>query len=117
MEAAILSIMSAVIASIIAFLFQVIFNKAAKANKEIKQSEENSRLALQALLRTELRRYGKIYLNKGWIDDADKDDYNNLYERYHNLGKNGVMDDMYNKVMKLPTTKNLSINQTTNPKK
>ena len=117
MEAAILSIMSAVIASIIAFLFQVIFNKAAKANKEIKQSEENSRLALQALLRTELRRYGKIYLTKGWIDDADKDDYNNLYERYHKLNKNGVMDDMYNKVMRLPTTKNLSNNQTTNSKK
>ena len=117
MEAAVLSIMSAVIASIIAFLFQVIFNKATKESKEYKRYEENSRLALQALLRTELRRYGKIYLNQGWVDDADKDDYNNLYERYHNLGKNGVMDDMYNKVMRLPTTRNLSNNQTTTPKK
>ena len=103
MENILVAIVSAAVASIIAFLFQVIFNKVINSSKDAKQSLLNERLAIQALLRTELRRYGKLYLKQRWIEDSDKDDYDNLYNRYHNLGKNGVMDDMYAKVMKLPT--------------
>lgn len=105
MEAVVISIASATTASILAFLFQVIFNKFSANSKKTKFETEIQKLALQALMRIELRRYGKIYLAQGWVDDADKYDYDNLYTRYHNLGKNGVMDDMYVKVMALPTQK------------
>lgn len=104
-EVILVPVVVTVLASVLSFLFQLIFNKFMKSSKEYKQDVVNGRLALQALLRTELRRYGKIYIAQGWIDDADKYDYDNLYNRYHNLGKNGVMDDLYNKVMQLPTVK------------
>ena len=33
-----------------------------------------------------------------------KDNFDNLYQQYHALGKNGVMDSFHEEVMELPTT-------------
>ena len=32
-----------------------------------------------------------------------RENFENMYQRYHNLGANGVMDDYYKKFMEIPT--------------
>ena len=45
------------------------------------------------------RVYAEIHL------DAVEDNFENMYKQYHNLGVNGVMDDLYDKFMNLPLEK------------
>ncbi len=45
------------------------------------------------------------YKDKGWASIGEKKDYDSLYWTYHNLGKNGVADNMHEFVMNLPETK------------
>lgn len=96
---------STIAGSLIVALVMWLFNRASKTFKEIKGYIENQNLALQALLRRELRVGYKFYVKQGWISVEEKEDYHNLYERYHNLGKNGVMDKNHEIVMNLPTEK------------
>ena len=39
---------------------------------------------------------------QGWLSQYDKDRYKQMYESYHNLGENGVMDAAYNRIINLP---------------
>ena len=58
---------------------------------------------VQALLRSQMissfdkwndRKYAPLYA---------KDNFENMWKQYHALGANGVMDDMHNKFMALPS--------------
>lgn len=40
--------------------------------------------------------------SRGYITVGEKKEYDSLYNTYHNLGKNGVADNMYNEVMRMP---------------
>ena len=93
------------IPSISAFIFQLIYNTVSTNIKKDKMETKMIRTALQALLRDRLREHYNEHVDKGYIDMADKDNFDNMYQIYHKLGKNGVMDGMYNKVMNLPLTK------------
>lgn len=93
------------IPSIISFLFQLIFNKIAE-NKRAKKDENSTlRLGVQALLRDRLLDKYEYYMKRGWISVNDKENFENMYKRYHELGKNGVMDKCYTEIMALPTEK------------
>lgn len=96
---------STIAASLIVAIITWLFKKASNSFNEIRRYIENQNLALQALLRRELRVGYKFYVKQGWISVEEKEDYHNLYERYHNLGKNGVMDKNHEIVMNLPTEK------------
>lgn len=61
------------------------------------------KLGLQALLRRQLRKEYKHYATKGWVSVEDRDDFENMYTQYHNLGVNGVMDNVHDKFLALPT--------------
>lgn len=60
------------------------------------------RKGLQSTLRHFLRQEGYRHLEKGNITPEELDDYSNIYHQYHNLGSNGVMDDLYEKIKNLP---------------
>ena len=55
-----------------------------------------------ALLRAELLRSGEKYCDKGCIPIYAKDAYDKAYQAYHDLGKNGTMDELHESVMELP---------------
>lgn len=58
---------------------------------------------VQALLRDRLyEQYEKYYNKKGYAPIWVKNNYENMYKRYHVLGENGVMDQHYEEFMKLP---------------
>ena len=57
---------------------------------------------VQALLRDRLLQGYKFYRRQGWADEDDRSNLENIYLQYHNLGANGVMDDLHNKFLALP---------------
>jgi len=73
-----------------------------------KLSEQKTRttaleLGVQALLRDRLYQMYMHYSEKGFAPLYARDNFENLYRRYHELGANGVMDDYYHKFMQIPT--------------
>ena len=60
---------------------------------------------VQALLRDRLIQGYKHYRDIGFADEDDRANLENVYVQYHNLGANGVMDDLRNKFLALPVEK------------
>lgn len=72
----------------------------------IKKTEAENRalrVGLQALLRDRLVSIYDYWSDKGYAPIHVKDNFENIWTQYHTLGKNGVMDDIHIKFMKLPT--------------
>ena len=73
--------------------------------KKIKQNEkktESVQLGVQALLRDRLYSEYMHYQEKGYAPIYARENFENMYNQYHVLGANGVMDDVYKKFMSLP---------------
>lgn len=60
--------------------------------------------ALQNLLRADLIKDGKRYLELNDISDIEYIDWKSRYECYHALGVNGVLDELNKKVIDLAVT-------------
>ena len=76
--------------------------------KRIKQNEsktESVQLGVQALLRDRLYYTYTKYAEKGYAPLDARENFDHMYNQYHNLGANGVMDDLYKKFMALPIEK------------
>lgn len=73
-----------------------------------KKLDDNKALqtGMQALLRHELYELHHQYCEKlGYAPVSVKEDFENMYTQYHNLGQNGVMDGIREEFQKLPTQK------------
>ena len=57
---------------------------------------------VQALLRDRLLQGYKYYRRQGWADEDDRTNLENVYQQYHNLGANGVMDNLRQRFLDLP---------------
>jgi len=57
---------------------------------------------VQALLRDRLLQGYKFYRHQGWADEDDRSNLENVYQQYHALGANGVMDDLRARFTALP---------------
>ena len=67
------------------------------------KSLKSLKLGTQALLRAQMiSDYNKWY-DKGYAPIWARENFENVWLNYHNLGANGVMDDIHNKFMSLPT--------------
>ena len=77
-------------------------NKEEKAKEEAER--ENIKLGLNALLRAEILRSCEKYLHRGYCQLYAKEALNKTYTAYHGLDGNGIVTDLYNKVMDLPTS-------------
>lgn len=76
-----------------------------KRIKDNDKKTESVRLGVQALLRDRLiHEYNKA-LDRGYAPIYAKDNFENMWKQYHNLGQNGVMDEIHNEYMSLPTNK------------
>ena len=60
---------------------------------------------VQALLRDRLYDKYEYYNELGYAPIRARENFENMWTQYHNLGKNGVMDDIHIKFMQLPTEK------------
>lgn len=66
---------------------------------------ESVQLGIQALLRDRLYHTYMKYAEKGYAPIYARENFENMYNQYHTLGANGVMDDVYKKFMALPLEK------------
>ena len=57
---------------------------------------------VQALLRDRLIQGYKYYRGQGWADEDDRSNMENVYQQYHALGANGVMDNLRDRFLALP---------------
>lgn len=78
------------------------FLKRIKAND---QKTEAVQRGVQALLRDRLYDKYEHYSELGYAPIRARENFENMWTQYHNLGKNGVMDDIHVKFMELPTEK------------
>lgn len=58
---------------------------------------------LQALLRAQMIADYNHYSEKGWAPLYARENFENLWVQYEKLGKNGVMQDIRQKFLALPT--------------
>ena len=58
---------------------------------------------VQAILRDRLYQAYNHFNEKGHAPLYARENFENMYQQYHNLGKNGVMDDIRKKFLELPS--------------
>lgn len=95
----------AIISSIIAYLWARV-KSYEKSEREYKQKLEDDMAIMKKAMQTYLRDrlvqgYNHYYCDLGKITLSSKQSFDKCYQTYHELGKNGVMDDIYTKVMSL----------------
>ena len=72
--------------------------KIKQQNKETKAMKAG----LQALLRHSLLKEYNQCSKAGYATNDMRSDFENMYQNYHSLGANGVMDDIREKFLALP---------------
>lgn len=78
--------------ALLAWVFKILFQQI----KAIKRG-------LQALLRAQLIADYNKWEEKGYAPIYARQNFENCWQQYHDLGENGVMDDIHDRFMKLPT--------------
>ena len=78
-----------------------IYNKLKKNDDETKAVKAG----LQALLRSQMINDFNRWSDKGYAPIYARDNFENCWIQYHSLGANGVMNDIHNRFMDLPTKK------------
>ena len=73
--------------------------------KRRRSQSKATRLGIKALLRSQMiSEYTRHYEERGYASIFIKDNFQNIWEQYHAIkGPNGVMDDIHDKFMRLPT--------------
>ena len=85
---------------IIGIFTQFLLNRL-KASEQKQQALE---LGVQALLRDRLIHQYEKYKSRGYAPIYAKEIFENLYEHYHKLGANGVMDSIHEEFKNLPVS-------------
>lgn len=69
---------------------------------EVRDDIKKLKAGVQASNRADLQVLVDKAKNQNWLSQYDKHRFYQLYQAYHNLGKNGVMDAYKDKVLALP---------------
>ena len=95
-----------------AMMQSVLAQKEAQLMEERKHIEEirlaNNR-GTQALLRDRLLQGYHFFMRRGMVTYGEARNYENMYEAYHALGKNGVMDGIFEEFQKIPIRPNTEV--------
>ena len=83
---------------ILVTVIKVLYGKIKLTEKKT----ESVQLGIQALLRDRLYQTYSHYSDKGYAPLYARENFENMYNQYHVLGANGVMDDIREKFLELP---------------
>lgn len=94
--------------SVLSFLFGsgslvAVWRFFTKKVKDEENKDKALRLGVQALLRDRLLQEYNKWFDRGYAPIYAKENFENLWTQYHNLGVNGVMDEIHKTFMDLPT--------------
>lgn len=73
-----------------------------KNNEEVKMDLQLCKLGLQAVIKNTLKTRYEKWIVEGYAPLDAKDDLERMYQVYHKLGANGVMDSLREKFLELP---------------
>ena len=76
--------------------FHSMIKKNAADNAAVKKG-------IQALLRSDLISEYNKWSDKGYAPIYARQNFENCWKQYHALGENGVMDDLHDRFLELPT--------------
>lgn len=90
--------------ALLGFIFSNL--KAKQETKKMIAGENTAiKLAIQALLRCNMIASYNEYTSKGYAPIYARENFENMWIQYEALGANGVMSDIHDKFMDLPTQK------------
>lgn len=78
-------------------------HERAAAKRDHEAELKNMRDGLQAILQLQLEAFYEHYKRQRYAPLHVKHKFEVCYSKYHNLGANGVMDDVHDEFMDLPT--------------
>ena len=102
------SIISGLFALLVAKMLKKRDKKQAEIIEQNQVMEAQNKaimLGVQAFLRDRLLQGYRYYISQGWAEYEDRENLENIYQQYHALGANGIMDDMRTQFRNLPTQK------------
>lgn len=78
----------------------------ALITKVVEYGKQNKALkkGLQALLRAQMVNDYNKWVSKGYAPIYARENFENCWKQYEALGENGVMNDIHNKFLALPTS-------------
>lgn len=88
----------AVILALLTFVYKQLIGRIKKNAAE----SQAIKLGLQAMLRDRLYQLYRVCRNNGYATHFDRENFNSMYAQYHNLGANGVMEDVRAKFFDIP---------------
>ena len=74
--------------------------------KSLNESNHIIRLGQQAILRDRLLQGYRYFKERGWMTYQEKENMLNMYDMYHQLGANGVMDGIIEEIKNIPIKEN-----------
>ena len=74
----------------------------AEERKRIEEIRKANDQGTQALLRDRLLQGYHFFRKRGMVTYGEAKNFENMYNAYHNLGKNGIMDTVYQKFRQIP---------------
>lgn len=79
------------------------FKYLYSALKKNTADTEAVKIGIQALLRSQMIADYNKWTDRGYAPIYARDNFENCWKQYHALGVNGVMDDLHEKFLELPT--------------
>ena len=99
-----LIILQGIMTLIIGYIGAKIKKRESERKKE-QQEQEAIREGLRAVLRDRIVQAHNNFSRKGSIEMEELENISNMYIAYHNLGGNGVVTNVYNRILEIPIAK------------
>jgi len=84
-------------------IFGTLWTYTIRKLKEQKAASDALKLGVQALLRARMISEFNKWSERGYAPIWARQNFENMWEQYEALGSNGVMGDIHNKFLALPT--------------
>lgn len=88
---------------IVAAALALAYRSITRRVKKDREEQDAIKAGLQALLRAQMINDYNKWSEKGWAPIYARENFENCWTQYENLGTNGVMQDIRTKFLALPT--------------
>lgn len=95
-----------VIFGVLAAFIGVKYKQSTAEKEKARLEYESLKMGMQALLRDRIIQAYNHYCDQGFFPIYARDNVEELFKQYENLGGNGMVHDLVRRMSKLPTEKN-----------
>lgn len=88
---------------IVAAVLLAVWRSISQRVKKVRKEQDAIKAGLQALLRAQMINDYNKWSEARWAPIYARENFENCWKQYENLGKNGVMQDIRSKFLALPT--------------